>query len=435
MTASLKRMGALGATVFVAGNMIGSGVYLLPATLGAYGSITLVSWGVAAAGALVLGLVFGLLGMVRPTGDGAVAYAAEGLAPVFGHISWFAYWLTAWVGTPAVAVAATGYLAFFFPVLRQPALGVACSLALIWLAVFACWLGPRVLARLSGGTLLIGLLPIAIAIGVGAVAFDPGLFAASWNVSGTPDITAATAAVVPIFWAFLGLETANMVAAVVGNPRRNLPIAAVGGVALAAMVYIAASAALMGLKPASALAVSTAPFAEAIAPVAGAVTAALVAACACAKAFGALSGWVMVGAETGRAAAVSGYLPRFVSELSPDRKPLRDLIVVGLLMSAVILVTVSPTLGRQFMVLINISVILSMVQYLLCSAALVKLGGDAPSPALKLTARIAAVAGTVFSAWVISTMDPALRLPSLAMLAASLGLYGLHLLAKRRRLA
>ena len=82
---SVAKLGVLAAIVLTAGNMIGSGLYLLPATLGASGSITILSWAIASGGALLLALVFGLLGVLRPTGDGVVAYAGQDLHPALGH--------------------------------------------------------------------------------------------------------------------------------------------------------------------------------------------------------------------------------------------------------------------------------------------------------------------------------------------------------------
>ena len=168
-----KRIGALGATVLVAGTLMGSGIYLLPNTLGSFGSITLISWGIAGAGALVLAGVFAVLGALRPEAEGAVAYAEEALHPALGHLGWFINWLSYWVSGPAVTVAAVGYLGVFFPILRQQPWSLAANLTLIWLFVLACMIGPRMVARISGATLLVGLIPILLTIGVGIAHFSP----------------------------------------------------------------------------------------------------------------------------------------------------------------------------------------------------------------------------------------------------------------------
>jgi arginine:agmatine antiporter len=427
---SSRRLGPWAAMVLVAGNMIGSGLYLLPATLGTVGSLSLISWLIASGGALLLALVFAMLGILRPMADGAVAYAAEGLHPALGHLGWFAYWLNCWIGASAIAVAVTGYLAFFLPALKDPVLATAATLGAIWLFVGANLVGARLVARIGGATLILGLIPIVLATAIGFAAFDPKVFMGSWNVSGRSDHVAIAAAVAPVFWGFLGLESANVAAAVIDNPRRNLPLAAVGGVALAAVVYIAASAAIMGLVPARQLAASTAPFADAIRGAAGGLAAALVAFCALAKASGTLGGWILLTAETGRSGAAAGFLPRQVSEIAPERRPVRDLLVAGGLMSLATLASVSPTLGGQFAVLINVSVVLSMILYLLCALALLRLARGTADVRLRRLAWGAAAPATMFCVWVIITADPSLRGPTIATVALSFGLY---LFSRRRR--
>jgi arginine:agmatine antiporter len=426
----VRKIGLLAAMVLVAGNMIGSGVYLLPATLGTVGSISLISWLIATAGAMTLALVFGVLGVLRPTADGVVDYAGQALHPALGHLGWFAYWLNLWVGTSAIAVAAVGYLGFFFPVLRAPTPALIATLVAVWLMSLVNLVGPRLVARIGGATLVLGLAPILLATGVGFIAFDSKIFEGSWNVSGRPDTVAFSAAVAPVFWAFLGVESANVAAQVIDNPRRNLPLATVGGVVLAAIVYIAASVAIMGLLPAKALAASGAPFADAIRQVAGPLAAALVAFCAFSKATGTLGGWILLTAETGRAGAAAGFLPRFVSGAAGRG---RDIAVAAILMTIATLASASPTLGAQFSILINVSVILSMILYLLCALSLIALSREIARPGLRLGARIAAALGAGFSLWVILTEDASLRLPTLATVVMSLGLWALHRRSVRRR--
>jgi arginine:agmatine antiporter len=420
----VAKLGVLAAILLTAGNMIGSGVYLLPATLGAYGSITILSWAIASSGALVLALVFGLLGVLRPTGDGVVAYAGQDLHPALGHVSWFAYWLNCWVGTTAIAVAAVGYLAYFIPALAAPGPALAAVLASIWLFTLANLVGPRLVARIGGATLLLGLAPIILAMGIGILAFDPSLFQASWNVSGKPDAAAMSLAVTPVFWAFLGLESANVAARVIDNPRRNLPIVAVGGVLLAAAVYMAASVAIMGLMPAKALAASTAPFADAIAHIAGPLAAGLVAFCAFTKASGSLGGWVLLTAETGRAGAQSGYLPKFATDAPEAPRRTRDILVAGVLMSLASWGSMSPTLGKQFSLLINLSVMLSMVLYLLCALSLCRAARDQATTRSRLATLAVGLAGAGFTLWVMATADPTLRGPTVIAVGISLGLWG-----------
>jgi arginine:agmatine antiporter len=355
------------ATMLVAGNMIGSGIYLLPATLAAIGGISLAGWVIAAVGALLLGAVFGWLAVLRPGTDGLAALVGDRLGRVFGFQTAQFYWLTCWIGDIAVAVAVTGYLAFFFPTLRDIWPGAIATAGAIWAITLLNIVGVRLVGRFEGATLVVGLVPI-VAVGVlGWLWFDPALFAASWNVGG------AAPSVASVFWAFLGLESAAVAAAVVRDPERNVPLATVGGVGLAAIVYVAAFAAIMGLLPADRMTASTAPFADAVARIVGPAAAALVALCAAAKAAGTLGGWILVTAETTRWTAAAGYLPRFLSHRSSRGTSARALVVMAAIMSAVVFLTASPTLGQQFSLLINLAVMLTLMVYVYCCATLIGL--------------------------------------------------------------
>ena len=174
------------AALLVTGNMIGSGVYLLPASLASIGSSSLVGWVVAALGALLLAAVFAGLGRTLPAADSLSGYAGQGLGRFFGYQASVAYWVGNWVGNVAIAVAATGYMAFFVPMLAERWPGAVCNVALVWLTTLLYMAGPRAVARFGGLTLAVGLVPLVIAVFAGAIAFDPAVFAASWSPAASP---------------------------------------------------------------------------------------------------------------------------------------------------------------------------------------------------------------------------------------------------------
>lgn len=387
------------ATMLVAGNMIGSGIYLLPAGLAVIGGISLAGWAVASAGALMLAAVFGWLAVLRPGADGLANLVGERLGKIFGFQTAQFYWLNCWIGDIAIAVAVTGYLAFFFPVLRETWPGASVTVVVIWLATLINIIGVRFAGRFDGLTLIVGLVPILAVGGLGWLWFDPGLFAQGWNVGGAAPAEAVRASVAMVFWAFLGLESASVAAAVVKNPERNVPLATVGGVGLAAIVYVAAFAAIMGLLPADRMATSTAPFADAVARIVGPVAAGLVAVCATAKALGTLNGWVLVTAETTRWTAASAYLPRWLARRSARGTSSRALLAMAALMTVAVLATASPTLGEQFALMINLAVILSLMVYIYCCIALLRMSGEMPAERRALARGVAGLA-LLFSLWV-----------------------------------
>ena len=58
MKSQRKALGFWTATSLVTGNMIGSGIFLLPASLAVFGGISVVGWLCSAVGSILLALVF-----------------------------------------------------------------------------------------------------------------------------------------------------------------------------------------------------------------------------------------------------------------------------------------------------------------------------------------------------------------------------------------
>ncbi|PYP97085.1 MAG: arginine:agmatine antiporter, partial [Gemmatimonadetes bacterium] len=85
-------------TMLVAGNMIGTGLFLLPSTMAAVGGIAIFGWLIATAGAVALGLAFAKLGELDPKEGGPYAYARDFLGPYAGFQTNYVYWFGNWIG-------------------------------------------------------------------------------------------------------------------------------------------------------------------------------------------------------------------------------------------------------------------------------------------------------------------------------------------------
>ena len=102
----------------VIGNMIGSGIFLLPATLAVYGGISMLGWLFSSVGAIVLAVLFGNLSRMAPRANGGpYAYTKITLGEFPAYLVAWGYWVSIWSTNAAIAVALIGYLSVFFPVL------------------------------------------------------------------------------------------------------------------------------------------------------------------------------------------------------------------------------------------------------------------------------------------------------------------------------
>ena len=320
-------------TALVVGNMVGSGVFLLPASLAPYGTISMVGWVVTATGAVLLALVFARLARLRPAAGGPYAYTRESFGDFAGFMIAWGYWISLWAGNAAIAVGFAGYVTFLVPGMAdRPAYGATAALLAIWILTAVNTRGVRTVGWVALVTTVLKVIPL-LAIGTLGFLYVDGANFRPFNASGGSAMSAVTACAALTLWAFLGLESATIPADDVEAPERTIPRATILGTVLAAVIYILSTGAVLGLVPRDVLAASTAPFADAAQAVWGGPTATIVAVGAAISAFGALSGWILLAAQIPRAAARDGLFPAIFGRLSAKGVPTSGLVISGILSS------------------------------------------------------------------------------------------------------
>ncbi len=369
---SAKKIGPVLATFVVANNMIGSGFFLLPATLARSGGVTALSWLIGTVLALVLGGAFARLARDYPNMECPDDYVRPALGRDIGFLATTLYWLASWVGNNAIAVAAFGYLVMVLPVSgSNPLVMVWGQIALIWLMFAVNLLGPKPVARFQSACVILGLAPVAVVLIGGWGSFDSAIYSAAWNVTSGSDAAVVFGSLAPVFWAFVGLETGAMVAGIVDDPDRNVPRATLGGILIAGVVYLTASVLVMGIVPASELADSSAPFALVAGRIFGAWAIPVIAIAAAIKATGTLGGWMLVTGESGAQAAHRGFLPGIFGRMTRRRAAGWGLFLVSLAMSVIAFLTLAPTAAEQFGTIIDMVVLLVVLAYAAAGLSLI----------------------------------------------------------------
>ena len=398
-------IGVLPALFIVAGNMVGSGIFLLPAVMASIGSISIFSWIAALFIAIFVALVLIWLLRYAPSAQhGITAPIGKTLGPLIGFQVNFLYWISAWVGNVAIAIAMTGYFSVFFPWANSPFLGCLVTVASIWLFTGVNILGPRLVGAYSGLSFALGLIPIAVVGIAGWFWFDPGLFGGNWNPTGQKPYILIPPTIVSVFWAFAGLESAAITASIVKNPERNVPLVTIGGILLAALIYLSAVTVIMGLLPSAEIAKSASPFADVVLKLFGASAAGIIALCAIVKTSGTLSGWILVTAGVADTAARESLFPKFLSGAPEGKIVSRNFVANATLMTGAVLVTLNPVLSKQFEVLINISVLLILITYLACCVTLWRLKDR---PRLGAARHLVVAMALIFCLFTVITADVA----------------------------
>lgn len=349
--------------------MIGSGVFLLPASLAPYGSVSIVGWIVTSLGAIVLALVFGRLARISTRTGGPYAWTRDGFDDFAGFLVAWGYWIALWAGNAAVAVAFTGYLGFFFPVIGQNAgMGLTVALAAIWTVAIVNIRGIQGASMVQMVTTVLKILPLIAVIVLGLAYLQPDNLQPFNPSDGSIGAgIAATAALT--LWAFLGLESATVPAGDVRDPARTIPIATIVGVLLTATIYILVTVAVFGLMPREDLAGSTAPLADAMRNVAGATGGALIALGACISTFGTLNGFTLLAGQIPLGAARDGVFPRWFEKTTRSGTPARALVVSGVLSSGLVAMNFSKGLVDQFNFIILLATLTTLVPYIFCALA------------------------------------------------------------------
>ena len=366
---SSAQIGFWMAVALVMGNMIGSGVFLLPASLAPFGGVSLIGWIVSAAGAMLLALVFVRLARFNPAAGGPYAYTRQAFGDLAGFLVAWGYWISVWSGLAALAVAFVGYLDPFIPSLvRAPIPAAIMAVAAIWILTGVNAWGVRAAAGVQLVTTVLKIIPLVLVGGAGLFMLEPSHFAiADPSVPGLAKGITATATLT--LWAFLGLECATIAAGAIRDPVHNVPRATLVGTLLAAIIFIVCTAGVMGVLSPAVLGHSTAPFADAARKLAGDRAAAFVALGAAIACFGALNGWVLIAGQLPLAVAQDGLFPRVFGQLSKRGTPAPGMVIGSALATALVAMNYSRGLVNLFTFIILLSTLGTLVPYAFCSLA------------------------------------------------------------------
>jgi len=357
----------------VVGNMIGSGIYLLPATLAPLGWNQMAGWVVTIIGALCLAVVFAALARNLPRAGGPYAYAEAAFGPLAGFVAAWSYWVMTWVGNGAIAVAVVSNLSLVAPVIGKVAgLPALLAVACVWLLTMVNISGVKAAGRVQEVTTALKIIPLVVLIGLAVVLLLVGApHAPDPAVPFTANKVAAAAGLT--FWGFLGLESGTVPADKVEDATRNVPRATMIGVALTGAIYFGISLAFALFMPAAEAASSPAPVADFLGRHFGTHAAEVVALFAAISAFGALNGWVLVQGEMPWAMARGGVFPRWFAKEGAAGTPVRGHILSSALLTAIVLANYQRGMADLFGFIASVSLAAGLLAYLVSALAALKL--------------------------------------------------------------
>ena len=370
MSSGYKKIGLITTTSLVVGNMIGAGIFILPASLSTYGSISLLGWIFTATGALILAKIFSNFSriIVNKSG-GPYVSSKEGFGDFIGFLVAWGYWISTWISNAAIAIAIIGALSFFFPILETNSLlAVSVGLSMIWFFTWINSKGIRTSGTIQVITTVLKILPLLFVIIFGLFFFSSHNFP-KFNLTGENDFTAFSLVAALTLYAFLGLESASIPVENIKSPSKIVPKATMLGTIISTCIYILGTVVLFGVLPIETLQNSPAPFAEAGQIIGGKYTGYFIALGAAISGMGALNGWILILAQIPMAAAKDKMFPKIFKKNNKNGAPVLGLIIGSVLSSLVMLMNFSESLVTQFTFVVNLTVLACLVPYLFVSAA------------------------------------------------------------------
>lgn len=325
------------------GMIIGSGIFIVPATIAghlpALGPILLV-W--IAGGLLILfgALTLAELSSVLPEAGGPYVYLRRGFGPAWAFMfSWNHYFINTAGSIAAIAVAFATYLGRLIPALSPQRtflswhwiwFGHPLEFGIGWIQIAAIGvialdcvinvrgvrLGGWVMNFFTGAkvTALLALIVAAFLSAKGSTAHLLPLWPERW----TGDLTAGFGlSMISVLWAYDGWITVTLTAGEIRNPRRNVPLSLVAGTLAVIALYVAANIAYVYIMPPRSMAGSPRIAADVAAVVLGPVGALLIVAGILCSTFGTIHGCILGGPRCIYAASADGSFSRSFARVHP----------------------------------------------------------------------------------------------------------------------
>ncbi len=397
-----NKMSVLQLTILTAVNMMGSGIIMLPTKLAEVGSLSIVSWVITALGSMALAYAFAKCGMYSRKGGGMGGFAEYSFGKAGNFMANYTYGVSLLIANIAIAISAVGYGATFMEADLTPLMTCVWTIITLWIATTMNFGGASITGRVSSFTIWGVIGPVIVISTAGWFFFSGDLYMQNWNIHNLPFSEAATNSIAMTLWAFLGLESACANADAVDNPEENVPKAVLGGTLGAAIIYVLSTNIMFGLVPAADLVESSAPFGMAFASMFNPTIGKLVMGLMVMSCFGSLLGWQFTIANVFKGSADEGYFPKLFSKVTSKDAPVVGMVTITIIQSLMSLMTISPSLNKQFEMLVNLAVVTNIIPYLLSMAAVIVImkAADRMGGELKGTTVLALI-GSIYSLYAL----------------------------------
>ncbi|MEY2784554.1 MAG: hypothetical protein RL277_758 [Planctomycetota bacterium] len=389
----VRAVGLTSAVGLIVGNMVGTSIYTLPASLAeAAGPVSIFAWLITALGYLFIALVYARLGPLFPRTGGPYHYAREAFGDYAGFLSTWAYWFSATVGNAAIALGVVGYLEGLLPEgfgggWRTFALAQLC----LWSLTLLNILGVRESTRLQTFLMFANVIPLLGITALAAGAFD----ASNLQPFAPKGFSSLPAACALIVWAYSGIESATVPAEEMKDAERTIRRSTMIGYAVGTVVFLATAIVTAGVVPNAELAVSERPLALMAERGVGDWAGTWIAWAAAIAGLATLNGWILMAGRIPVGAAQDGLFFARLGRVHPRLgTPVTGLLVGSGVASLALLLALHESLLDAFNSIVALAVLTTLLPHLFAAAAQLHLARVQPGripPAQRRRAAVVAL--------------------------------------------
>lgn len=365
-----QRLGKVMSLAMVVGTVIGSGIYVLPATTAAYGPNVLTAFALTIIGTMTLALT--LAALARRIPGGPYSYVAAAFGDRVAFVTMWSYLIATWTALAAVTIAAGGALGHIFPIIGSGFGLLGFAIAAILALTLVNLRGARSAGTLQVIATLIKIVPLLLVV---LLVF--GRLGTGQPLEPLADVPLSVAGMLGaaslMLFAFTGFEFAAICANATDDSEVTVPSATIRGTMFVALIYLAATLSVLWLLPSAIVGQSSAPFAEATAPALGALAGALVTIIVAISALGTGNAQVLGSVEIMRAIANAGDLPPALSRTNRSGVSIASLVVTASVAILLVLASNSENFVEVFSFIALLSAVAALVLYFVCAAAALKM--------------------------------------------------------------
>ncbi|WP_026882699.1 APC family permease [Clostridium akagii] len=401
-----KDIGLFIATALVTGNIMGSGIFMLPATLAKKSGpgATMLAWVLTAVGSIFLALSFAKLGSKIPKTGGPYEYSKSAFGDFTGFLSAWLYWNGSWIGNAAVVIAIASYAGMLFPILSTSHIaGLLFTSGILWIFTIVNIVGVRLAGKIQTTITVFEILLFLFFIVAAGMHFHIAnmmpLFPKGKGIGTMPIAATST------LWAFVGLESASITAGEIKNPEKNVKRSTILGIIIATVMYMGINIAAMGAESNTDLSQSGAPIADILSKYFGSGVVTFVTIGAVISILGTTIGWILSTARVAYAAGNDKIFPSVFSKVHPKFKtPYASLIIGSVLVNILLFMNYNKSFTSAFSFVALLATLSFLPVYAMTAASeimLISKRGDKFNLLTFIKNSIVPLLGFIYAVWAI----------------------------------